>query len=51
MRYVTEKGPTAKVRPDMRIVFAGAFEDAGVRLEATRSLLTDIARIADKKKR
>lgn len=51
VRYVTEKGPTAKVRPDMRIVFAGAFENAGVRLEACRSLLTDIARIADKKAR
>jgi transcription-repair coupling factor (superfamily II helicase) len=50
VKYVTEKGTTAKVRPDMKIVFAGAFEDAGVRLKATQALMSDIARIAEKKK-
>ncbi len=50
VKYVTERGTTAKVRPDMRIVFAGAFEDPVVRLEATRDLMTDIARIAEKRK-
>ncbi len=48
--YVAEKGTTAKVRPDMKIVFAGAFEDPVVRLEATRKLMQDIARIAEKRK-
>jgi hypothetical protein len=47
---VTEKGPTAKVRPDMRIVFAGAFENTGVRLKATRNLLNEITAIAEKRK-
>ncbi|KAF0231156.1 MAG: transcription-repair coupling factor [Beijerinckiaceae bacterium] len=50
VKYVTEKGTTAKVRPDMKIVFAGAFEDPAVRLAATRDLMTDIARIAEKRK-
>lgn len=49
--YVTEKGTTAKVRPDMKIVFQGAFEDAAVRLEATRKLMQDIAKIAARAKR
>ena len=49
VKYVSEKGPTAKVRPDMRIVFAGAFENTAVRLKATRTLLTDIAAIAAKR--
>jgi transcription-repair coupling factor (superfamily II helicase) len=48
--YVSEKGTTAKVRQDMKIVFAGAFEDPVVRLEATRKLMQDIARIAEKRK-
>ena len=50
VKYVTEKGTTAKVRPDMKIVFAGAFEDPAVRLKATQVLMTDIARIAEKRK-
>ncbi|MCA0401520.1 MAG: transcription-repair coupling factor [Proteobacteria bacterium] len=49
VKYVTEKGPTAKVRPDMKIVFAGAFEDPASRLEATRKLMRDIAAIAAKR--
>jgi len=48
VRYVSEKGPTAKVRPDMRIVFAGAFENAGIRLKATRKILGEIAEIAQR---
>jgi transcription-repair coupling factor (superfamily II helicase) len=50
VKFVTEKGPTAKVRPDMRIVFAGAFENTGVRLKATRNLLNEITAIAEKRK-
>ncbi|CAN1562801.1 Mfd Transcription-repair coupling factor (superfamily II helicase) [Rhabdaerophilaceae bacterium] len=49
VKYVSEKGPTAKVRPDMRIVFAGAFDNTAIRLKSTRSLLTDIAAIAAKR--
>ncbi|HRE22506.1 MAG TPA: transcription-repair coupling factor, partial [Rhabdaerophilum sp.] len=49
VKYVTEKGPGAKVRPDMKIVFVGAYEDPTVRLEATRKLMTDIARIAERR--
>lgn len=50
VKYVTEKGPTAKVRPDMKIVFAGAFENTAYRLKATRALLTDLVAIAEKRK-
>ena len=50
VKYVSEKGTTAKVRPDMKIVFQGAFEDPKVRLAATRTLMQDIARIAEKRK-
>jgi transcription-repair coupling factor (superfamily II helicase) len=49
VKYVTEKGSTAKVRPDMKIVFQGAFEDPAVRLKATRDLMGDIARIAERR--
>lgn len=49
--YVSEKGPTAKVRPDMRVVFAGAFEKLGIRVKATRALLGDIVAIAEKQRK
>jgi hypothetical protein len=32
----------------MRIVFAGAFENAGIRLKATRKILGEIAEIAQR---
>jgi transcription-repair coupling factor (superfamily II helicase) len=50
VKYVSEKGPTAKVRPDMRIVFAGLFEKTSIRLKATRQLLTDLVALAEKRK-
>ena len=50
VRYVQEKGSTAKVRPDMRVVFAGDFEDTARRLTETRRLLGDLVRIAEGKK-
>lgn len=50
VHYIAEKGSTAKVRPDMRVVFQGAFEKPGMRLAATRQILKDIAAIAEKKK-
>jgi len=51
VKYVAEKGTTAKVRPDMKIVFAGAFEDPVVRLKATEKLMKDIAQIAARSQR
>ena len=48
--YVAKQGTLAKVRPDMRVVFIDDFEDAEARLKATRRLLTDLARIAERKK-
>ena len=48
--YVAKQGTLAKVRPDMRVVFIDEFEDAEQRLKGTRRLLTDLARIAERKK-
>jgi transcription-repair coupling factor (superfamily II helicase) len=48
--YVAKQGTLAKVRPDMRVVFIDDFETAEQRLKGTRRLLTDLARIAERKK-
>jgi transcription-repair coupling factor (superfamily II helicase) len=48
--YVAKQGTLAKVRPDMRVVFIDDFESVEQRLKATRRLLTDLARIAERKK-
>ncbi|KRE11164.1 transcription-repair coupling factor [Bosea sp. Root381] len=48
--YVAKIGMLAKVRPDMRVVFIDDFETAEARLKGTRRLLTDLARIAERKK-
>ena len=48
--YVAKQGTLAKVRPDMRVVFIDDFADAEERLKGTRRLLTDLARIAERKK-
>jgi transcription-repair coupling factor (superfamily II helicase) len=48
--YVAKQGSLAKVRPDMRVVFIDDFETAEQRLKGTRRLLTDLARIAERKK-
>jgi transcription-repair coupling factor (superfamily II helicase) len=48
--YVAKQGTLAKVRPDMRVVFIDDFDDAEQRLKGTRRLLTDLARIAERKK-
>ncbi|WNJ93328.1 transcription-repair coupling factor [Bosea sp. 685] len=48
--YVAKIGTLAKVRPDMRVVFIDDFETAEARLKGTRRLLTDLARIAERKK-
>ncbi len=48
--YVARQGTLAKVRPDMRVVFIDDFATVEQRLKATRRLLTDLARIAERKK-
>jgi transcription-repair coupling factor (superfamily II helicase) len=50
VRYVTERGSFAKVRPDMRVVFIGDYEKPEKRLRETRRLLGDLVRIAEGKK-
>jgi transcription-repair coupling factor (superfamily II helicase) len=50
LRYVSERGSFAKVRPDMRVVFIGDYEKPEKRLRETRRLLSDLVRIAEGKK-
>jgi transcription-repair coupling factor (superfamily II helicase) len=50
VRYVTERGTFAKVRPDMRVVFIGDYETPSRRLRETRRLMGDLTRIAEGKK-
>lgn len=50
VRFVAKQGTLAKVRPDMRVVFIDDFDTVEQRLKATRRLLTDLARIAERKK-
>jgi transcription-repair coupling factor (superfamily II helicase) len=49
VRYVAEQGSFAKVRPDMRIVFAREFETLDARLDGTRKILRALASLATKK--
>ncbi|HEY8578994.1 MAG TPA: TRCF domain-containing protein, partial [Beijerinckiaceae bacterium] len=49
VRYVSEQGPRAKVRPDMRIVFIRDFADADERLEGARQIMRALAGLAQKK--
>jgi transcription-repair coupling factor (superfamily II helicase) len=49
VRYVTEQGAFAKVRPDMKIVFVREFETLGARLDGTRKILRALASLATKK--
>ncbi len=48
--YVAEQGPTAKVRPDMKIVFMRNVEDIDQRLKTTTAILRNLVRIAEGKK-
>jgi transcription-repair coupling factor (superfamily II helicase) len=50
VRYVTEQGKRAKVRPDMKVVFTREFDDAKERLDGTRQILRTLAAIAGKKR-
>ncbi|WP_246725640.1 transcription-repair coupling factor [Beijerinckia sp. L45] len=49
VRFVTEQGSDAKVRPDMKIVFIRDFANTKTRLEGTRTILRTLAAIALKK--
>ena len=50
VRYVAEQRTSAKVRPDMRIVFIREFENTKQRLAGTRRILRALVEIAEKKK-
>ena len=50
VRYVSEQGSQAKVRPDMRIVFIRDFDSMKERLEGTRRILRTLVGLAEKKK-
>ena len=49
VRFVTEQGAEAKVRPDMKVVFVRDFENPKKRLEGTRQILRTLAAMAVKK--
>ncbi len=49
MSFVSEQGPNAKVRPDMRVVFVRDVEDLDERLKASTSILRNLVRIAERK--
>ncbi|THD42868.1 MAG: transcription-repair coupling factor [Bradyrhizobium sp.] len=48
VRWVGAQGPNARVRPDMRIVVGGEFDDLADRLEGVLAIMREIARLADK---
>jgi transcription-repair coupling factor (superfamily II helicase) len=49
VKWVEAQGPAARVRPDMRIVVAGDFEELPDRLEGALATMREIARIAGRK--
>jgi transcription-repair coupling factor (superfamily II helicase) len=49
VRYVTEQGPRAKVRPDMKIVFVRDLDSPDARLEGARRIMRELAAIAMRK--
>ncbi|HEY1943172.1 MAG TPA: transcription-repair coupling factor [Roseiarcus sp.] len=49
VKWVAAKGSLARVRPDMRIVVVGDFEDLPERLEGTLAIMREIAKIAGRK--
>ena len=49
VRYVSEQGARAKVRPDMKVVFISDLPDADERLEGARRILRTLSQIAQKK--
>jgi transcription-repair coupling factor (superfamily II helicase) len=49
VKWVASQGSLARVRPDMRIVVTGDFDDLPDRLEGTLAIMREIAKIAGKK--
>ena len=49
VKWVAAQGPSAKVRPDMRLVIAGDFESLGDRLSGTLRVMREIAKIAGRR--
>jgi transcription-repair coupling factor (superfamily II helicase) len=49
VKWVTGKGSIAKVRPDMRIIVVGDFEETAERLEETLKIMRELAKIAARK--
>jgi len=49
VRFVAEQGNRAKVRPDMRIVFIGNFDETHERLEGARRILRTLVALSQKK--
>ena len=49
VNWVARQGSLARVRPDMRIVVTGDFEELPQRLEGTLAIMREIAAIARKK--
>ena len=50
VRFIAEQGVSAKVRPDMRVVFIREFETMKQRLTGTRRILRALAELAEKAK-
>ncbi len=49
VKWVTAQGSLAKVRPDMRIVVIGDFEETAARLDGTLAVMRELAKIAGRK--
>ena len=50
VRFVTQQGSDAKVRPDMTLVFMRDFDEVEDRLEGTRQIMRALVGLAEKKK-
>jgi transcription-repair coupling factor (superfamily II helicase) len=49
VKWVSSQGSIAKVRPDMRIVVVGDFDEVAERLEGTLKIMRELAKIAGRK--
>jgi transcription-repair coupling factor (superfamily II helicase) len=50
VQWLGEQGPSVKVRPDMKLVFARDMADAKARMTGARRLMRELVRIAERKK-
>ncbi len=51
VRFISEQGSRAKVRPDMKIVFVREFDSLKERLDGVRNILRTLAAIAERKRK